>query len=268
MIASPSSLPRWDLVSVYPSLDSPEFSQAFAALVSSLDALVVVLDALPGDPTGPTTAGPEVIATFETLTGRINQIGEQVRTIGAYIYGFVSTDSRDELAQASLSRFQNLLVRVRQAHTRFVAWVGALDLDQLLAGSAVAVEHAYFLRQAREQARHLMSPAEEDLAAALEPSSGSAWDNLHGNLTSQLLVAIPGEAPIPLSLARARATDPDREVRRLAHEAEIATLREHALPGAAALNGIKGQVLVLAGRRGWDSPLGEALFICHMDRRT
>ncbi|HEY8283291.1 MAG TPA: M3 family oligoendopeptidase [Chloroflexota bacterium] len=268
MIASPSSLPRWDLVSVYPSLDSPEFSQAFAALSSSLDAVAVVLDALPGDPTGPAKAGPEGVATFETLIGRINQIGEQVRTIGAYVYGCVSTNSRDELAQASLSRFQNLLVRVRQAQTRFVAWISTLDLDPLLAGSTMAIEHAYFLRQAREQARHLMSPAEEDLAAALEPSSGSAWDNLHGNLTSQLLVAIPGEQPIPLSLARARATDPDREARRLAHEAEIAALREHALGGAAALNGIKGQVLVLADRRGWDSPLDEALFTCHMDRQT
>ena len=268
MIVTPSSLPRWDLTSVYPSLDSPEFSQAFTALGTSVDSLAAALDALPCGPTGLATSGPEVIAAFEAVTGRINQIAEQVRTIGAYVYGFVSTDSRDELAQASHSRFQNLLVRVRQAHTRFVAWVGALDLDQLLAGSVVAVEHAYFLRQAREQARHLMSPAEEDLAAALEPSSGSAWDNLHGNVTSQLLVAIPGEAPIPLSLARARATDPDRETRRLAHDAEIAALRDHALPGAAALNGIKGQVLVLADRRGWHSPLDEALFSCHMDRQT
>jgi len=45
-------------------------------------------------------------------------------------------------------------------------------------------------------------------------------------------------------------------------------LRENALAGAAALNGIKGQVLVLADRRGWETPLDEALFSCHMDRQT
>ncbi|MGH2410403.1 MAG: M3 family oligoendopeptidase, partial [Chloroflexota bacterium] len=191
MTAGPALLPRWDLTSVFPSLDSPRFDQAIRTLGSSLDLLAARLDTMPSGGHGQPEMNPETVAAFETLIRQINTMGEQVRTLGAYVYGFVSTDSRDELAQASMSRFQNLLVRVRQVQTRFVAWGGSLEVEQLIGASGLAAEHAYFLRQAVHQARHLMSPAEEDLAAALEPSSGSAWDNLHGNVTSQLLVAIP-----------------------------------------------------------------------------
>lgn len=270
MIASPP-LPSWDLSIPYPGLESAEFAAAFAALADAVEALFARLTAL--DPSGriPDASDPATVHTFEEVTAQFNAVIERFRLIGAYIHAFISTDSRNDTAQAGQSRLNNLVVRLQQTDTRFVAWVGALDAEALIAASPLAADHAFFLRQAREQARHLMSPSEEDLAAALEPSSGSAWENLHGNLTSQLLVSVPGEMdsePLPLSVIRARATDPDRETRRRAHEGEIAALRTVALGSAAALNGLKGQVLVLAERRGWGSPLDETLFHCHMDRQT
>ena len=41
-----------------------------------------------------------------------------------------------------------------------------------------------------------MSPAEEDLAAELEPNSGTAWSRLHSTVTSQIMVPVETESGI------------------------------------------------------------------------
>jgi pepF/M3 family oligoendopeptidase len=74
--------------------------------------------------------------------------------------------------------------------------------------------------------------------------------------------------PLPMSVVRNLAFDPDRATRRRAHEAELAAWQAVSVPLAAALNGIKGQVTTLARRRGWASPLEETLFQNNIDQQT
>jgi pepF/M3 family oligoendopeptidase len=127
------------------------------------------------------------------------------------------------------------------------------------------------LQKASIQAKHLMSPAEEDLAAELELSSGAGWEKLHGDVTSQIIVPleIKGEhQELPMSMVRNFAYDPNREVRRAAYEAELAGWKKAAVPLAAAMNGIKGQVNTLSRRRNWVSPLDASLFEANIDRET
>jgi pepF/M3 family oligoendopeptidase len=71
-----------------------------------------------------------------------------------------------------------------------------------------------------------------------------------------------------MSVVRNLASDPQREVRRRAYEAEIAAWRSAAVPLAAALNSIKGATNLLSKRRQWDSPLEAALFENNIDRQT
>ncbi len=113
-----------------------------------------------------------------------------------------------------------------------------------------------------------MSDAEEAFAAELAPSSGAAWSKLHANLTSQITaeLAIEGETRIlTMSEMRNLAMHHDRDVRRTAWRAELAAWEANALPIAAALNGVKGQVLAIGDRRRWDDPLDEALFWSGID---
>jgi pepF/M3 family oligoendopeptidase len=114
-----------------------------------------------------------------------------------------------------------------------------------------------------------MSEEAEALAAELSPSSGAAWAKLHDNLTSQITakVELDGrEQTLPMSAIRNLATDPDRNLRHRAWQAELGAWETHALPIAAALNGVKGQVLTLAARRDWEDPLDESLFWGGIDR--
>ncbi len=116
-----------------------------------------------------------------------------------------------------------------------------------------------------------MSRAEEELAAALGPSASGAWGRLHGNLSSQIEVAIEIDGAtrsLPMSSVRNLAHHPDRAVRRRAYEAELAAWERAAVPLAASLNGIKGEVLTLSKRRGWESPLAAMLHTNRIDEAT
>ncbi|MEN9936679.1 MAG: hypothetical protein RLZZ387_3258 [Chloroflexota bacterium] len=264
-------LPHWDMTVVYPGLDSPVFEQDFAAIMAELGAAVALFDRLGIDKREPAPLDDAAVAAFEEAAGALNALYERVLTLRAYLYSFVATDSRDNLAQAKFSTFRQESVKLTLLGTRFTAWLGGLDVDALVERSAVAREHAYMLRRAQEEAAHLMSPAEEALAAEMDVTGGSAWSRLHSNLTSQLLVPVEVDGErreLPMSQVRNLAYEPDRELRRRAYEAEIAAWERSALPLAAAMNSIKGQVNDLARRRAWGAPLDSALFDNSIDRET
>lgn len=266
-----SALPHWDLTSVYPDLDAPECQAAFAALRAAIDALTQLFDRHAVGRATPGAADDALVAAFEQVTQRYNEVLSQARTLSAYVSGFVATDSRNARAQARLSELQRELTRLAQLGTRYTAWIGVLDVAWLIERSAVARDHAFALRKAHREAAHLMSPAEEELAAELNLSGGTAWAKLHGNLTSQLLVPFARDGRqehLPMSAIRNLAYEADRELRRRAYEAELARWEEAALPLAAALNSIKGEVITLSRRRGWSSPLDVSLHDNNIDRAT
>ncbi len=264
-------LPHWNMTVVYPSLDSPEFEQGFSHVVGSIDDLARLFDEHNIGKTERKPLNDATVRTFETIVKRVNEVLSEAFTLGAYIRSFTSTNSRDNLAQAKLSELQNSMVLLSQLSTRLTAWIGSLNMEELLNRSQVAADHKYMLEKAKKEATHLMSPSEEALAAELNTSGGSAWGKLHNNVTSQLMVPIEldGERKeLPMSVIRTLAFQPDREVRRKAYEAEIESWKGVAVPLAAALNSIKGEVNTLSKRRGWDSALDEAIFDANIDRQT
>jgi len=265
------ALPRWDMSVIYPSLESPEFTQGFASVVGAIAELGELFDEANIREQPPLTVDASVVRAFEAATTHYNTTADAVRTLGAYIGCFVTTDSRNDLAQAKMSELRNSLVLFSQLGTRFTAWIGSLDVTVLLAQSQVAREHEHALRTAKTEASHLMSPPEEALASELNTSGGSAWSKLHGNITSQLSIpfAVDGQTQeLPMSAIRNFAFDSDREVRRRAYEAELKGWEQAALPLAAALNSIKGEVNALTRHRKWESPLAESLFDNSIDGQT
>ena len=265
------ALPHWDMSVVYPSLESPAFAAGFQHVAEEIAALAALFDELHVQKAPATAVDDAAARAVETAIARFNAVLSATQTLGAYISAFVSTNSRDNLAQARQSELQQQTVKLSQLATRFTAWVGSLDVEELIRRSAVAGDHAYMLRRARVSATHLMDAAEEALAAELNVTGGSAWGRLHANVTSQLAVPVVmnGETrELPMSAVRNLAYDADRAVRRSAYEAELAGFARAAVPLAAAMNSIKGEVNTLARRRGWETPLDAALFDASIDRQT
>jgi pepF/M3 family oligoendopeptidase len=265
-----SELPRWDLSALFPGLDSPEFAEGFDRLLSGIDRLADLFDEVGITATATDRFATVPVADFERVMTALNDVSQQLESMGSYLYGSISTDSRNELAQARFSQFQERAVALDKLQTRFTAWVGTLAIEKLVERSALAAEHDFPLRQLHVAARHLMSEEAEALAAELSPSSGAAWAKLHDNLTSQITAKVEldgSEQTLPMSAIRNLATEPDRDLRQRAWRAELDAWEAHALPIAAALNGVKGQVLTLGTRRNWADPLDESLFWSAIDRQ-
>jgi pepF/M3 family oligoendopeptidase len=274
-MSATATLPRWDMTPIFPGLESPEFDQAFSGVVRQIDELGAYFDVehIGGDvdTQDATPANEQTVRTLEQTLERLNTTIQAYRTLSAYISAFVTTNTRDTVAQARYSELQRQSARLTQLTTRFTAWVGSLDVEALIALSEVAREHAFALRKAKTSATHLMSPAEEALLAELNLTGGAAWGKLHGNVTSQISVPIEidgEERETPMSVVRTLAFEADRATRRRAYEAELAGWERVSVPLAAALNSIKGQVNVVTARRDWATPLDAALFDAHIDRPT
>ncbi|HDQ35048.1 MAG TPA: oligoendopeptidase F, partial [Chloroflexi bacterium] len=271
-MSSNAKLPHWDMNAIYPGLESAEFEAGFQTAIAAIDALVEQFDAhgiLLRET--PPPIDEETRATFETILASYNAVAVQGHTLYAYLSNLISTDSFNESAQARLSELQRHYVKMGQLYTRLTAWLGSLDVEALIAASPLAEAHAFALRQAAELAQHLMSPEEEALAAQLRLTGSGAWAKLYNNYTSQITVPldIAGQPPtLPITAVRNLAYNPDRAIRQAAYQAELDAWKRHALPIASALNSIKGELLTLAERRRWDSPLDIALFNNNTDHET
>lgn len=270
-MAAAATLPRWDMTPLFPSLDSPEFAAGFQQVEAALTSLRDLFDQEGIDAHTPAPLTDAQVQTAERAIAGFNALWAHAQTLGAYIQAFVSTESQNTTAQAKLSEFQGLQVQLALLTTRFTAWIGSLDVEALIARSTVAADHAHVLRQAKIQATHLMSPAEEALAAELNVTGGGAWERLYDNFTSQInvLVWVDGKPQeLPMSAVRNLAYSPDRATRQQAYEAELASWARHSMPIASALNSIKGQMNMLSAKRGWATPLDAAIFGASIDRET
>jgi pepF/M3 family oligoendopeptidase len=256
---------------IFPGLESQEFDRGFQSAIASIGLLQELFDRHGIERMVTEQVQDDTVRVYEEIVNRYSQVAEQIATLGAYIRSFVTTDSRNDLAQARMSELQQHLVLFSKLSTRLTAWIGSLDVEALIEGSAVAKESAFPLRKTRIAATHLMHQEVEDMAAELNPTGGTAWSRLYGDVTSQLMVPIEidGEPQeLPMSVIRNMAHDPERDVRKRAYEAELAAWKRVEVPLAAALNSIKGETNTLARRRGWDSPLDATLFNNNIDRQT
>jgi pepF/M3 family oligoendopeptidase len=267
-----TQLPQWDMSPLFPSLESPEFAGAFSALEASVGELRELFDRNDVRKPASPAVDDRVVRVFEGVVARYNDIQERATTIRAYVHAFVTTQARNETAQARMSELQILGVELEKLGRRFVAWSGGLDTDELVRRSEAALVHEFRLRKAREEAAHQMPEAEEELAATLAPSGHSAWSKLHGNVTSRVTadVTYPNghTQRLPMSAVRGLAHDPDPHVREAGYRAEMETWPTVEVPLAAALNSIKGWQNVVNARRGYADSLEPALRANNVDRQT
>ena len=266
------TLPRWDVSTFFPALDSRELTVDHEGVVADLARLVALYDrhdVRGGDARTPTDAD---LAAFDEVVGATNDLLERVRLISAYLYTFTSTDSGNDNAAGRRSRLQAELTDMTRLTNRFAAWVARLGAEALIAGSDEAAAHAHPLRRAAVAADHQMTEEEEGLVADLRLTGSTAWARLHGEVTSRLTADVIGPddtvETLPMSMVRGLAYDPDPARREAAYHAELAGWESVTVPLAAALNGAKGETIVLNNRRSWADALEPALFTNGVDRAT
>jgi oligoendopeptidase F len=264
--------PRWDLTNVYPSLESKEFQNAvkkYKKLLGELETFVAEKVSKTNAKTNAKKLGKLLGESVE----RFNDIASLSGTLGAYIGSFVTTDSRNQTAARIQSEFEQVNVRLAKVDTQFRAWIGALGdtLDKAVETNPSAKAHAFTLKETRDQAKYMMSEAEEVLAAELTLSGGRAFSKLQGKVTSQLSVEFELDGKLqklPMPALINLRSHPDEKTRRRAYEAENKAWEGVKETLAACLNGVKNETNVLFKKRGRKDALHFAVDAARMDRKT
>jgi pepF/M3 family oligoendopeptidase len=272
-MAATEAPPRWDLTPIFGGLEARDFNGALEGVYARVDRLIALYDELGIRATETRAVRDADVAALESVLDATNELQTELRPIATYLYGLISTDSRDDLAASRHVELQSRAAPLAPLAKRLGAWLASLDVEELIARSPRAAEHAFALRKAAEGAELQMSEHEESLAGELAPSGSLAWQRLHGDVSSQLMVDIAppdGSATerVPMAFARGLATHPDPDRRRAAYEGELAAWATVAVPLAAALNGAKGELSVLNRRRGFSDDLEPALRANNVDRAT
>ncbi|MFN8509088.1 MAG: M3 family oligoendopeptidase [Deinococcaceae bacterium] len=249
----------WNYDRFFTSIDSKEFKSEYAVLIDQLKGLEQCFDRV-------STNSTPSVQDFEDLIERFSNVSRDGHLLANYLYLLISTDSRNELAQSTMSQLQmDVFLPLSVLSSRSTRWVGSLDLPFFFEQSALLRKHGYLLNRMQQDAQHLMSPQEEELANLLSLSGGAAWYKLYENVSSQLTVEFEDKR-LPMAMIRNLARDPNPEIRKKAYEAELNAWKSVEVPIAAALNGIKGETNVLNTKRGYANSLVPSLRNNAMDQ--
>jgi len=192
--------------------------------------------------------------------------------LNAFSHLSVSTDARNEEGLKVIEQLEREATRLTAPRVKFQQWLGRMeDLDGLAKSSPLLQEHRFLLYELAEKSRYLLSENEETIVSKLKQSGSAAWTRLQQKLTSTLMVDVEIEGEVkklPLPEARNLAFKKDPVLRQNGYEAELKAYEDIAEPVAASLNGIKGEVLTLTEKRGFNHPLDETLLNSRMEKET
>ena len=254
---------KWNLDDIYKGFDSPEFLADF----DSVGGLVKQMNDL-----------SEKIESFDEvkkLVGMLEEIISIASRIGAYSSFVYTTDTSDQGANKYTFQLRAITAEAARARVRLSAFL-AKDPGSIksLAEKAGIGEYVWKLEEMAKDFAHMMSEDEETLVSQLSNTGSGAWVMLQSKLISTLTCeyADPtdgGKArTIGINEARNLAYHQNPEVRKAAYEAEISAYPKIAESCAAAINGIKGEVNLLTGKRNYESPLAKTLRDSQMTRKT
>lgn len=244
---------RWSLDPLFKGLDDPKFQSDAKQLSASLNELNAMAEKLDG---------PESTKRLLFATERFSIL---VGNLLAYLNLRLTADTQDDEAQTQLQQFMYELTAFTSVEVKTSLAVSQY-FDQLIEDPELE-SLRFYLENTKAKASHLLDETQETLIAELNLSGGDAWETLFDQLTANLEIEFQGET-LNLSAIRNLANHADSETRKAAYEAELAAYPRIATPLAFALNSIKRQMKLLAHKRGFASPLDEALFHSSMSRPT
>ena len=247
----------WDLSVLYKGFDDP----ALRADILSLPALTAEGQALLKTDLPPAEKLVRLVTHMETLSNKLSR---------AFLFCqlTLAVEAENREAFRTLEELSALSVDAqvfRSACTRYIG--GVEGLEALIAGHETLRQNAFVLREAQQEAKHMLPESMEKWMLRMSLSGGDAFQKLRDQIMGTLTVDFQGQS-LPLPAVRGKAYDPDPAVRKAAYEAELAAYPKVALPMAFCLGGIKGEAITMSEARGYADVLTQQLAESRMDRET
>jgi pepF/M3 family oligoendopeptidase len=256
---------RWSLKELYIAFDSSEFNKDVQSLEENIEKLKQWSKENLNDKSEAVRKIEEYIELtkdFFKLAIRLSDFAELT----------LSVEAKNEKAASVSEQLDNKITELTEVEVAFQKWLGDLDdFEQLINSSQKLKVHEFYLKEVREKTKYLLSEKEEVIIAKMINTGSNAWSKLQNTLSSTLLVDIVVEGEkkqLPLPVVRNMAYSSDGELRKIAYEAELQSYKMIEESSAAALNGIKGEVITLSKQRGYESALEQTLIKSRLDRET
>ncbi len=251
---------HWDLSTIYPGFDSPEYQADLKATAEEIAQLTAL------------TLTDDFNVTAPAYLNLLNALMARLHPLSGYAGLTLSTDTGNEEALKYDNKLEELGSLLTEPMVKFQKWLSAFDLSVIESSQEpLVVEHRFYLTELHKQASHLLSDAEEILLSKLQTVGSTAWSTLQGKLTSDLMIDfdLDGEVkPYSLSMIRNFANHPSQDVRKRAFTAEIQAYSRIEEGVAASLNAIKGEVNLIAKLRGYESPLEQSAITAGLNLET
>ncbi|MGG7177762.1 M3 family oligoendopeptidase [Clostridium paraputrificum] len=256
---------NWSLKELYSSFDSDEFKSD----IKRLNDMIADINIW----------ATEVVKNNEDLTTKLE---EYIKRYSKYtdiihkLYTFaelsISVNTKDTTALKYSDILDKKSSELVESSTKIERWISNIpELDSVINGSKLLKDHEFILKEIVEKSKYLLSDKEESIIANMKNTGSNAWLKLKDNLISSLMVDIEEDGVIkelPLTVVLNMAYDENSEVRKNGYEAEIAAYSKVEEGVAAALNGIKGEVISVCKFRGYKSPLEMTLIESRMDEES
>lgn len=256
---------RWSLNELYSSFDSKEYKDDNGKLDALMKDFIKWAD-------DNLILSENLVENMEKYLEFIVDITTIFNNLMAFANLTTSVEARNELALQEYDKLKVKFSDLTKPMVQFEGFIKNIDnLEELIDSSELLKEHKFFLCQIKEQSKYMLSEKEEVLISKMSNTGSSAWTNLQNMVSSTLLVDIniDGEdKKLPLPAVRNLAYDKDPAKRKAGYEAEMKAYKLIEESSAAALNGIKGEVITISELRGFESPLEETLVKSRMDKET
>ncbi|MCF6335751.1 MAG: M3 family oligoendopeptidase [Spirochaetales bacterium] len=263
---------RWNLDALYTSFESDSFLKDIKKLnlyIKELNIWIqnnLVETSVLED--NPAVTGPLI---REYLNAIIN-IRKLYSALSSFAELTFSVDASNNTAKNYSEILEQKIPEITRATVKFTRWISLVpDIDEVIKDSALLTEHSFYLQQIIDESKYLLPDKEEILASKLKNTGSNAWSQLWNILTSKVKVDIEinGELKeLPLPVVRNMAYEKDSSTREKAFKAEITAYKKFEEASAAALNSVKGEVIIMSELRGYESPLEMTLLNSRMDQKT
>ncbi len=250
---------EWSLKEIYTGIDDPAYEEDIRKTEQKLMELSDFIK---------NAEGRSWLEKAEGLLGLLEETLDTLFKVMIYVELRQSVDTEDGDMMAQQNRLMRIYAKMsplEAATQKILAEIP--DVNALAAESEIVRENAFYLKQVKMDAKHLLSDDVEEMISSMNVSGGAAWSQLQAYLTSTVKVDYDG-GQMTLSEIRNLAYSPDAAVRKAAYEAELAAYEKIQDSVAFSLNHIKNQVTMLCGKRGYESPLSMTLEESRMKRET
>lgn len=260
----PTTIPDWDLGSIYPDINSEKYKSDLAKLTEGIKTLKALNDQAENPDQKNHLNIQNWIADFFKAD---DILGPLANTLAAYSYSIYSVDTTSKSLLDNLNQVEFLTDQYQIQLNRFSHTVSKNRgiLSEFYANFPQYRKYEFSINEMLEDDIHTLSPELEGIIAKLQQTGGRAWDRLHEQLISNLKDPETGKL---FNELRNDAYSPDARLRKESWQKEIALLKQNEIAFAASLNNLKGETLSLLEERSWNCAIDRALSSSRMKKET